>query len=101
MLLTRAQQLAMFMEPDAPQRVLEYVKEGNIFCDDAELKMFDLPNAEEILREYIKICVLSDESEIKMLDLLNAEELMEMYGQDFLGKEALAKWKQMQKNGVK
>ena len=41
-------QLVMFKQQDAYLRVLSFVKNRLRLCDEAELKLFELPNAKDI-----------------------------------------------------
>ena len=104
---TSSEQMAMFEKADARRCVLRYVNEGNSLCDEAEvamlglkdflevyrtyirnyslcsvaqLKLFELPNAKELLKEYIEQNYpLCESSQAKMLGLFDAEELINIY----------------------
>ncbi|MBQ9271817.1 MAG: hypothetical protein IJ218_06105 [Alphaproteobacteria bacterium] len=73
----------MFYQPNAPELIWQYVQNGNSFSKHNELKVFNLPNASQIIETYICRYNLSDEGELKMLDLPNAQELLDFYVQQY------------------
>ena len=72
-------QLVMFKQQYAYLRVLSFVKNGHSLCDEAQLKLFDLPNTEIILKIYISNYGLCDEAELKLFELPNAEDILKIY----------------------
>ena len=63
-------QLKVFALDNAAEILLEYAKHGyELFYAKAELKVFDLSNAAEILLEYVKHHYLSDKAELKVFEL--------------------------------
>ena len=65
---TISEQLAMFNEPDAGKQVLQYVNNGHLLCEEAQVKIFELNDVLDIVQCLVKkehsICV---EAQIQML----------------------------------
>lgn len=87
----------MFVVENAPELVLQYVENGNVFSPANELKMFDLPNAYDVLNAYVYNSSLSDEGEMRLVDLPDAEELVEYYNEEYGLCEAA--WKKAEEKG--
>ncbi|MBR1825458.1 MAG: hypothetical protein IJ770_02620 [Alphaproteobacteria bacterium] len=73
----------LFYQPNTPELVLQYIQNGNCFNSANELKMFDLPNAAEVVDAYIAHNPLSDEAEMRLFELPNARELVEYYAEEY------------------
>ena len=89
----------MFVMDNAPQLVAQYVQNGNAFSAENALKMFDLPNADEVVAVYIDHSYLPDECEMRMFDLPNAQELVTYY-EDKYGLCEMAKEKAKEKGWI-
>ena len=74
----------MFTKPDAPKLVMVYVTNGHALSDENELKMFDLPNAAEVVTEYMRHQDLSDEGEMRLFELTDAEKLVKRYNRKYV-----------------
>ena len=74
---TKAEQLQMFEQPNPEETVFAYAKVYAL-CDEAQDRMFNLSNVEDILRSMAlqTFCVISDDSKVKMFDLPNAKNLV-------------------------
>ena len=75
----------LFCQPEAEKLVLLYVQNGNTFSAKNELKMFELPNAAEVLREYIIHSSLTSEAELLLLELSYEQksDLADIYAGNF------------------
>jgi hypothetical protein len=71
-------QLALFEGPDAPDKVLEYVKSAAL-CEEAQVKMFDLPNILDVLPAYIMHDELCEKAELRMINHPDAINLIIAY----------------------
>jgi hypothetical protein len=76
--LNKEQQLELFNEVDAPQRVLNYVKKGNFLYREAQLKMLDLPNVVELVRLYVQNYSLCEEAQLKLFEITSAKEVFKV-----------------------
>ena len=65
------------------KKILDYVRTKCLACN-LQLKMFDLPNAEEVIFAYIKHDSLFSGADLKMFDLPNAAEVVSEYIQSIL-----------------
>lgn len=69
----------MFDQPNAPELILLVVGNGYVFDLRNELKMFKLPNASQVVKLYIRNHQLSDTADKCLFDLTDAEELVKEY----------------------
>lgn len=72
--------LLLFNRADSPELVLFYVQQGYGFMPDVEYKLFELPNAEEILTIYVARHRLhSNLAQLKLFAFPNAPEILKLY----------------------
>lgn len=77
-----ATELALFEGSDAPDKVLSYVKCYSL-CEEAQVKMFELPNIRELITAYIKHHRLCYMAELKMIKHPDAVSLVKDYMEEF------------------
>lgn len=75
----------LFYRPQAEKLVLLYVQNGNTFNRENELKMFELSNAVDVVREYIRNSSLSPDAEQLLLKMSGEQnsDLAEDYAQRY------------------
>lgn len=73
----------MFTMPNANVLVRMYVKAKGSFELDTDVEMFNLPDAPELVEIYIEYHQLSDEGELRLFNLPNGRELFEKYIQKY------------------
>lgn len=71
--------LKVFTLPDAEEVIKKIICKKQTFSCRAERKLFTLPNAGEVVELYIKYFPLYAENEKKMFDLPNAYRLIKLY----------------------
>lgn len=77
--LTKWQQSILFKSSQAPKLLNIYISKREL-CDEAQLKLFELPNAKELVKTYIFLHMeLCDAAQVKLVELPNPIELIEMY----------------------
>ena len=64
-------QVKMLALPKGEIFAKKYIQMKHSFCRKAHVKMFDLENAEAIVREYVQKHYLCDEAEMKVFELEN------------------------------
>ena len=62
------QQEEMFTKNNASQVVLDYVKNGHLLCQEAQVKVFELYNWREIFNEYLEHHPLAYSAEVKLFE---------------------------------
>ena len=72
-------QSLLFNEPNSPQLVLDFIKDGECLCDGAQLLMLDLENALELVEIYTHKFPLCEEAELKLFELENAKDVIGEY----------------------
>ena len=77
------EQSLLFNEPNSPQLVLDFIKDGECLCDGAQLLMLDLENALELVEIYTHKFPLCDEAELKLFELHDAEKFIKVYIKEF------------------
>ena len=79
--LSKEQELKLFKLPNAEELVKMYIQESSWnFCKEAQLMMFEQANAEELVKMYIQRGkYLCDKAQLKLFELSNAEELINLY----------------------
>ena len=68
-----------FAQPNAGEIILNAVKKGHLIPQNCQLKIFDLPNAEELVLEYTRHFRLCNKAQPKIFDLPNAAEIILEY----------------------
>ena len=77
------EELKLFNRPDAKEIIALYSSYSQM-SERAELKLFSMPNAEEWVKMYIeKGSFYSEKSELKLFEMPNAEELVKFYASKY------------------
>lgn len=72
--------LLLFNRLDSPELVLFYVQQGYSFPPDIEYKLYELPNAEEILTIYmVKHPLHSNLAQLRLFAFPNAPDILKSY----------------------
>ena len=77
--LTDEEQLQMLEMPKRFEFLKMFLSARNWLCKAAQLKLFDLPDKEKLLKRYIRQYALCDMAEVKMLDMPERSEFLKMY----------------------
>ncbi len=86
------EQMALFESENAQKFVFEYVQKGNFLCPEAQIKMLELPNAVDLLKEYLQHYSLSRNAQLKMMECVNVKDLLRVFAEkDLLCKSAQIK----------
>lgn len=72
------EEMKMFDLKNAEDIVRDHIKQYPLYSQ-AQIRMFDLKNAEDIIREYIKKYPLYPAAQLRMFDLKNAEDIVRGY----------------------
>lgn len=72
-------QLRLFKKDDAPEIILNYVRNGCLLLGKAQAKMFELKNADIVVKTYIKHFRLKPSLQRKLFEMKNAEDMIRRY----------------------
>ena len=77
---TISEQLAMFNEPDACKQVLDYIRSGNDLSEDAQVKVFELEEAVDIVKCLVRrYCSRCSRAQVPMMGHKDVVELVKWY----------------------